>query len=113
VRRIIDAIVINLIENNLIKRPIGPLGHFLPQKVQTACGEYLLQATSALLVREVPNLVDSLNIKKIVTQKVDSLDLLRLENLLLSIMQEQFKYINLFGGLLGFLIGLGNLVFLL
>ena len=32
--------------------------------------------------------------------------------LLLSIMQEQFKYINLFGGLLGFLIGLANLIFL-
>lgn len=113
VRRILDTIVINLLENNLIKRPIGPLDHFLPQKVQAAFCEYLMQATSALLVREVPNLVDSLNIKKIVTQKVDSLDLLRLEGLLLSIMEEQFKYINLFGGCLGFLIGLGNLVFLL
>ncbi len=113
VRRILDTIVINLIENNLIKRSIGPLTHFLPKKVQAAFCEYLMQATSALLIREVPSLVDSLNIKQIVTQKVNSLDLLRLENLLLSIMQEQFKYINLFGGLLGFLIGLCNLVFLL
>ena len=44
--------------------------------------------------------------------KVDSLDLLRLERLLLSIMEEQFKYINLFGALLGFLIGLANLFLL-
>jgi len=27
-------------------------------------------------------------------------------------MEEQFKYINLFGGLLGFVIGLANLAFL-
>jgi uncharacterized membrane protein YheB (UPF0754 family) len=113
VRRILDGIVISLIDNNLVRRPIGPLAYFLPQKVQAAFCEYLMQATSALLIREVPNLVDSLNIKTIVTQKVDSLDLLRLEKLLLSIMEEQFKYINLFGGLLGFVIGLCNLFFLI
>jgi uncharacterized membrane protein YheB (UPF0754 family) len=48
-----------------------------------------------------------------VTEKVDSLDLLRLEGLLLSIMEEQFKYINLFGALLGFLIGFLNLLTML
>jgi uncharacterized membrane protein YheB (UPF0754 family) len=47
-----------------------------------------------------------------VEEKVNSLDILKVEGLLLSIMQEQFKYINLFGGLLGFLIGLANLIFL-
>ena len=65
-----------------------------------------------MLATEVPGLVQSLNIKKIVTEKVNSLNLLRLEGLLLSIMQEQFKYINLFGWLLGFIIGCGNLFFL-
>ena len=64
------------------------------------------------MLREVPSLVDSLEIRQIVTEKVDSLDLLRLERLLMSIMEEQFKYINLFGGLLGFLIGLANLLLL-
>ena len=54
----------------------------------------------------------SLNIRKIVTRKVDSLDLLRLEKLLMGIMEEQFKYINLFGALIGFLIGLLNLLVL-
>ena len=58
----------------------------------------------------IPGLVDSLNIRRVVTEKVDSLDLLKLERLLLSIMEEQFKYINLFGALLGFLIGFINLL---
>ena len=34
------------------------------------------------------------------------------DRLLLSIMEEQFKYINLFGALLGFVIGLVNLLVL-
>jgi uncharacterized membrane protein YheB (UPF0754 family) len=58
-----------------------------------------------MLCAEVPGLVASLNLKQIVQEKVDSLDLMRLERLLLSIMEEQFKYINLFGAILGFLIG--------
>ena len=57
-------------------------------------------------------MVESLNIQRMVTDKVNGLDLLQLERLLLSIMEEQFKYINLFGALLGFLIGLGNLALL-
>jgi uncharacterized membrane protein YheB (UPF0754 family) len=64
------------------------------------------------MIREVPSLVDSLEIRQMVTVKVDSLDLLRLERLLLSIMEEQFKYINLFGALLGFFIGLANVLLL-
>ena len=65
-----------------------------------------------MLLKEVPGLVESLNIRRVVADKVNSLDLLQLERLLLSIMEEQFKYINLFGALLGFLIGLVNLLIL-
>ena len=68
--------------------------------------------TTRLLISEVPGVVKSINFNKIVTDRIDSFDLLRLEQLLLSIMAEQFKYINLFGALLGFLIGCANLLFI-
>lgn len=113
VKRILDQMITSLVEDKLLNRPIGSLDHFLPKAVQTGFADYLLQLTNDLLIKEVPGLVDSLNIEKIVTQKVNSLDLLHLEGLLLSIMEEQFKYINIFGGLLGFIIGLLNLFFLL
>jgi len=58
-------------------------------------------------------LVHTLNIRDMVKEKVNSLDLMRLEGLLLSIMEEQFKYINLFGALLGCMIGLLNLIVIL
>jgi uncharacterized membrane protein YheB (UPF0754 family) len=47
-----------------------------------------------------------------VEDKINSLDILAVEGLLLGIMQEQFKYINLFGALLGGIIGAMNLLFI-
>jgi len=113
VKRILDGTITNLVNEKLLTRPIGTLSQFLPTAVQTGIVDYLLQLTHDMLIKEVPGLVDSLNIEQVVTQKVNSLDLLHLEGLLLSIMEEQFKYINIFGGLLGFIIGLLNLLFLL
>ncbi|NOX24536.1 MAG: DUF445 family protein [Deltaproteobacteria bacterium] len=112
VRQILDRMVGDLLWENIFSRPIGSLNKLLPKAVQSGLGEYIFQQTSTLLSHEVPGLLDSLNIEQVVVKKVDSLDLLHLEDLLLSIMQEQFKYINLFGGLLGFIIGLLNLLFI-
>lgn len=95
----------------LLNKPIGKLSNLLPSDVREGICRSILTLTSDMLAMEVPGLVDSLNIKRIVAEKVNSLDLLRLEKLLLSIMEEQFKYINLFGAILGFLIGCLNLLF--
>ncbi|MFZ5760060.1 MAG: DUF445 family protein [Thermodesulfobacteriota bacterium] len=112
IKQILNDLVVELLEKKLLAKPIGRPADLLPRKVQLSFADYIEQQVADILVREVPLLVDSLDIKKIVTRKVDSLDLLRLEGLLMSIMQEQFKYINLFGALLGFLIGLANLLLL-
>ena len=96
----------------LLERPVGTLHAVIPQGVQKAVTEYVVLTTNTMLLKEVPGLVGSLNISELVTEKVNSLDLLKLERLLLSIMEEQFKYINLFGALLGFLIGCINLLIL-
>ena len=96
----------------LLSRPVGKLSNIVPQGVRAGITDYLHLTANRMLLQEVPDLADSLNIERVVADKVDSLDLLQLERLLLSIMEEQFKYINLFGGLLGFIIGLLNVVFL-
>lgn len=89
----------------LLARPIGRLAALLPAGVRDGLYQSIQKMASDMLSAEVPGLVASLNLKQIVKEKVDSLDLMRLERLLLSIMEEQFKYINLFGAILGFLIG--------
>ncbi len=112
VKKLIDTLIIEHVEKKLLGHPIGKLTDILSPEVQESMGDYARGQISDLLVREVPGLVDLLNIKELVTRKVDGLDLLRLEGLLMSIMKDQFKYINLFGALLGFMIGLLNLLVL-
>lgn len=98
--------------DDLLSRPVGRLDHLVPHGVRRGMCESIVRTANRLLLAEVPGVVESLNIQRMVTDKVNGLDLLQLERLLLSIMEEQFKYINLFGALLGFLIGLGNLALL-
>ncbi len=105
--------VINTMIDGTASKPLGILQNLMPTGVRTGITEYIVLTANTMLVREVPGLVRTLNIREMVTEKVDSLDLLRLEGLLLSIMEEQFKYINLFGALLGFLIGFLNLLTML
>jgi uncharacterized membrane protein YheB (UPF0754 family) len=111
VRRLLDR-MLNSMVDQMAAKPVGVLQQLMPAGVQKGITDYLVLTTNRMLLKEVPGLVASLNIREMITEKVDSLDLLRLERLLLSIMEEQFKYINLFGAFLGFLIGLINLVVL-
>lgn len=101
--------MVNAMVDVLLARPLGRLYDIVPHGVRQGLIEYSILTANRMFLQEVPGVVESLNIKRMVTDKVDSLDLLQLERLLLSIMEEQFKYINLFGALLGFLIGLINL----
>lgn len=94
----------------LLKRPIGKLSARFPADVCEELNEGVYRQVTELLQREVPPLLTALNIRQMVEDKVNALDLLDVEGLLLGVMKEQFKYINLFGALLGFLIGLGNLL---
>ena len=107
-RQVIDYMIEQLFDS-LVKKPIGRLDHIIPTGVREGFYRSLQEMATKMLTSEIPGVVKSINIRKIVTDKIDSFDLLRLERLLLSIMEEQFKYINLFGGLLGFLIGCANL----
>ena len=109
--RIIDQMIDDLV-GRLVDKPIGRLDHLIPHGVTEGLCRSLKEMTTRLLISEVPGVVKSINFNKIVTDRIDSFDLLRLEQLLLSIMAEQFKYINLFGALLGFLIGCANLLFI-
>ncbi len=98
--------------HGLLQRPVGRLSALLPIGIREGLYRSIQGMASDMLSMEVPGLVTSLNLKAIVKEKVDSLDLLRLERLLLSIMEEQFKYINLFGAILGFVIGGLNVLLL-
>ena len=54
-------------------------------------------------------MLEAVNVGQMVEDKVNTLPVLKVEEVLLGIMREHLLYINLFGALLGFLIGLLNL----
>ncbi len=108
----IREVVARQVHHLLNERPLGRLSARLPADVNEELEELLFQQLVEVLKKEVPMLVDALNVRQMVEAKVNSLDLLEVEGLLLGVMQEQFRYINLFGALLGFLIGLINLLVL-
>jgi uncharacterized membrane protein YheB (UPF0754 family) len=54
---------------------------------------------------QIESILDSINIKLLVSDRIDSLDMLRVERIILDVMSDQFKWIEIFGGILGFLIG--------
>jgi uncharacterized membrane protein YheB (UPF0754 family) len=109
-RQALERLLAERSEEWLFHRPLGRLSERLPADLHAELEEALCRQIGELLKREVPALVETLNVRQIVAEKVDSLDILQVEGLLLGIMQEQFRYINLFGALLGGLIGLVNLL---
>ncbi len=109
-RNAFDATLAAWLENGLFRKPMGKLSARIPADVREEMDDVLYGQLAELLKKEVPPLVETLNVHRMVEEKVNSLDILKVEGLLMGIMKEQFKYINLFGALLGFLIGLVNLL---
>ena len=54
----------------------------------------------------IENFLKTINIKTLVSDRIDSLDMLRVEKMILDVLAGQLWWINVFGGILGFLIGL-------
>jgi uncharacterized membrane protein YheB (UPF0754 family) len=110
VKETLELTVEKSIEKWFFEHPMGRLADIVPASIAEELGEAIHLHLAELLRQEVPPLVDTLNVERIVEEKVNSLDILKMENLLLGIMENHFKYINLFGALLGFLIGALNVV---
>lgn len=64
------------------------------------------ERVSAVLQREVPVLLEQVDIAALVRERVMSYDLLRVEALVKNIIHDQLRYINLLGALMGGVVGL-------
>ncbi len=105
-----EEVLIAQTDKWIYQKPIGLLSTKLPGDVRQELEVGSCQLVEEMLKKEAPRLVDTLNVCRMVEEKVNSLDLLQVEGLLMGVMREQFKYINLFGALLGFIIGCLNLL---
>jgi len=106
----LEAVLVEQSNQWLYQKQLGLLSARLPGDLRQELETGICQLVEEMLKKEAPRLVDTLNVRRMVEEKVNSLDLLQVEDLLMGVMKEQFKYINLFGALLGFLIGFINIL---
>jgi len=54
---------------------------------------------------QVENILHSIDVKTLVSDRIDSLDMLRVERIILDVLSNQLKWVEIFGGIIGFFIG--------
>jgi uncharacterized membrane protein YheB (UPF0754 family) len=60
---------------------------------------------------QIESILESITIRTLVSDRINSLDMIRVEGIVLDVMANQLKWINVFGAILGALIGLFQAVF--
>lgn len=66
---------------------------------------FLAEKGTAIAARESRRILASIDLRKMVVDKVDALDMLVIERIMLRVMSKEFKGITMLGGVLGALIG--------
>ncbi|HEX9873754.1 MAG TPA: DUF445 family protein, partial [Deferrimonas sp.] len=110
-RRAVSLALAEKTDEWLFRRPVGRLSARIPADALEELEEIAYQQLADVIRNEVPPLIETLNVQQMVEEKVNALDILKVEGLLLAIMEEHFVYINLFGALLGALLGFFNILF--
>ncbi|MBS1782188.1 MAG: DUF445 family protein [Bacteroidetes bacterium] len=97
-----------------LKEKLPVISMFVSDGMIQKIKEGLLEEIEALL----PQIIDqftgklstSIDVEKIVTEKVENFSSDKLEDILVSIMSKEFRFVEIIGGVLGFLIGLLQVV---
>jgi len=68
-------------------------------------------SSSTLPTVKIADALKAIDIRSIVTERINSLDMEEVERIVLDVMANQFKWINVFGAILGALIGAVQVLF--
>jgi uncharacterized membrane protein YheB (UPF0754 family) len=77
----------------------------LDTEKKTRLDSFLAEKILSTANDQIDSLLKTINIRTLVSDRIDSLDMLRVERIVLDVMAGQLKWINVFGGILGALIG--------
>jgi len=106
---IIEEHVNNFIDTKL-KEEIPLLSMFISSDTMTSIKKGIIHEVEILFPMLIQQMTGSikndLDIEKIVVQKVGNFSSDKLEEILMSIMRKEFKFVEIIGGVLGFLIGI-------
>ncbi len=111
-KRRLTVIIAAKLDFWLKNRPLGRLSRYLPASHVDPLIAFCYRELRARLAAELPRLSENFAVKQVVEERINQLPVIKVEELLLSIMREHFFYINLFGALVGGLIGLVQVLLL-
>jgi len=117
---ILKPSVLQAISKGIKQRALEKLPSFLPLAMRTVAveliGELVDKEIPALLGKTLDKLegqvVQDLELARLVEEKVLALDLDQLEQLILKIAAQELRHIEVLGGVLGFFIGLLQILFI-
>ncbi len=106
--------MINIILNKLLTRPLGKLATWFDKKESGELAEKALTGQIRNIIENgFPSFINAVDIKGIVTEKVEAFPLRKLEKIIKNVAGKELVYITIFGGILGLLIGAVQLLIFL
>lgn len=116
----------NILKNNAeeITRPMveEQINHFLSTPVSeflanrdesiTKIKEMIIDAYKSVISSQLPRMLESIDIKKIVEDRINEMDIQETEQLTYGVISHELRAIVLLGALLGGIIGLVNIIFI-
>ncbi|MDI3534728.1 MAG: hypothetical protein PWQ82_1093 [Thermosediminibacterales bacterium] len=112
---------VSAVKAALIKRVSDKILSFLPKSIQKMLISYIENLVDKeaniifddLRERLIKQAKNDIKIRTIIEEKIMNLELNKLENIIIVIAKKELKHIELLGALIGFIIGIGQAVFLL
>jgi uncharacterized membrane protein YheB (UPF0754 family) len=109
--QIINAVLADQIDR-LLSAPIGKLSDHIPEdKLREASGS-LTDAIISAIQSKLPEAIREFDVGGVVREKIRNYPAEKLESLVLSVAKEHLRTIELFGALFGFVIGLGQAIWM-
>ena len=72
--------------------------------------DFIINTYEKIIKNNLAQILNGINIAKIVEEKIDSFDVMQLEDMIFSIMSKELKAIVYLGAVLGFIMGFINLL---
>lgn len=96
--------------DGFLARPMGRLRDHIPEERLKQGRVWITRQVLEILKRETPKIVQAIDVERLVREKVNEMPIAEVERLILAITSRQLIAITWFGALLGFLIGLIQVV---
>jgi len=109
--RTINAVLAAQVEKLLV-RPIGRVGDLVPEEKVRRAAAMLAERIEAAARERLPQAIAEFDIGRIVQEKVSGYPVKKLEDLVLTVAKQHLRTIELFGLLIGFIIGVAQAAYL-